>query len=124
MRLVSFSRNGTSERHLGALDGDRVLELAAAASVLAPGLDAAGRLRSVDNLLADWEQGLPVARSVLDRAEDAWTPGAVGAKARNCEALAPAWHARPRITLQHPDSRQPTIRDFYAYRVHDRNGRA
>ncbi|HYQ89362.1 MAG TPA: fumarylacetoacetate hydrolase family protein [Candidatus Binatia bacterium] len=124
MRLVSFSRNGTSERHLGALDGDRVLELAAAASVLAPGLDAAGRLRSVDSLLADWEQGLPVARSVLDRAVDASTPGAVGAKARYAEALAPAWHARSRITLHPPVSRPPTVRDFYAFEAHVRNARA
>jgi fumarylacetoacetate (FAA) hydrolase len=124
MRLVSFSRSGSSERLLGALDGDRVLELAAAASVLAPGLDAAGRLRSVDSLLADWEQGLPVARSVLDRAVDASTPGAVGAKARYAEALGPAWHMRSRITLHPPVSRPPTLRDFYAFEAHVRNARA
>ena len=114
MRLVSFSRPGNGERHLGALDQDRVLELGAAAAVLAPGLDAAGRLRTLDTLLADWELGLPVARSVLDRAVDACTPGAVGAKAKYAEALAPACihgpasrcilpsHARPPCAISIP----------------------
>jgi fumarylacetoacetate (FAA) hydrolase len=115
MRLVSFSRSGTSERLLGALDGDRVLELAAAAEVLAPGLDAAGRLRSLDALLADWDQGLPMARSVLERAASAG-----GARA---EALAPAWHARSRITLHPPVSRPPTVRDFYAFEAHVKTAR-
>ena len=115
MRLVSFSRGGTSERLLGALDGDRVLELAAAAEVLAPGLDAAGRLRSLDALLADWDQGLPMARSVLERAASAG-----GARA---EALAPAWHARSRITLHPPVSRPPTVRDFYAFEAHVKTAR-
>jgi fumarylacetoacetate (FAA) hydrolase len=120
MRLVSFSRSGSSERLLGALDGDRVLELAAAAEVLAPGLDAAGRLRSLDALLNDWDQGLPMARSILERAS---SPGGANAAAR-AESLAPAWHARSRITLHPPVSRPPTIRDFYAFEAHVRNARA
>ena len=123
MRLVSFSRPGNGERHLGALDQDRVLELGAAAAVLAPGLDAAGRLRTLDTLLADWEQGLPVARSVLDRAVDACTPGAVGAKAKVAEALAPAWHSRSRITLHSPVTRPPTVRDFYSFEAHVKTAR-
>jgi fumarylacetoacetate (FAA) hydrolase len=123
MRLVSFSRSGSSERLLGALDGERVLELAAAASVLAPGLDAAGRLRSLDALLADWDQGLPVARSVLERAVSAGGGGGANAAAR-AEALAPAWHAWSRITLHPPVSRPPTVRDFYAFEAHVRNARA
>ena len=115
MRLVSFSRNGTSERVLGALDGERVLELSAAASVVAPGLDPAGRLRSLDSLLSDWEQGLPVARSVFERA--------TAAGGRHAEGLAPAWHARSRVTLHSPVSRPPTVRDFYAFEAHVRNAR-
>jgi 2-keto-4-pentenoate hydratase/2-oxohepta-3-ene-1,7-dioic acid hydratase in catechol pathway len=115
VRLVSFSRSGAQERLLGALEGDRVLELGAAASVVAPGLDSAGRLRSLDGLLADWEQGLPVARSVLERA------GAPGSKTQE---LAPAWHPRGRVTLHPPVSRPPTIRDFYAFEKHVKNARA
>ena len=120
MRLVSFSRSGTAERLLGALDGDRVLELGAAASALAPGLDAAGRLRSLDALLNDWDQALPMARSVLERAVSA----AGGSNAARAEALAPAWHVRSRITLHPPVSRPPTLRDFYAFEAHVRNARA
>jgi len=124
LRLVSFSRPGQHDRVLGGVDADRVLELSAAASVLAPGLDAAGRLHSLDSLLADWEQGLPVARSVLDRAIDACAPGAVGAKAKYAEALAPSWHPRSRITLHPPVSRPPTLRDFYAFEAHVKTARA
>jgi 2-keto-4-pentenoate hydratase/2-oxohepta-3-ene-1,7-dioic acid hydratase in catechol pathway len=123
MRLISFSRSGSSERHLGALDGDRVLELGAAASVLAPGLDAAGRLRSLDALLNDWDQGLPMARSILERATSAAGGGGANAAAR-AESLAPAWHARSRVTLHPPVSRPPTVRDFYAFEAHVRNARA
>ena len=116
MRLVSFGRAGEpGERLLGALDGDRVLELSAAAAVLAPGLDEAGRLRSLDSLLSGWEQGLTVARSVLDRS--------IGAGAKYADALAPAWPPRSRVTLHPPVSRPPTVRDFYAFEAHVRNAR-
>jgi fumarylacetoacetate (FAA) hydrolase len=115
MRLVSFRRTGNpGERLLGAIEGDRVLELSAAASVLAPGLDEAGRLRSLDSLLADWEHGLPMARTVFDRAVST---------TKHAEALAPAWHARSRVTLHPPVSRPPTVRDFYAFEAHVRNAR-
>src|SRR3989442_15512771 len=114
MRLVSFSRSGTAERSLGALEGDRILELGAAASIVAPGLDSAGRLRSLDLLLGDWERGLPLARSVFERALSA------GSKHPN---LASAWHARARVTLHAPISRPPTIRDFYAFEAHVKNAR-
>src|SRR6266550_3404128 len=122
MRLVSFSRNGTSERLLGALDGERVLELSAAASVVAPGLDSTGRLRSLDSLLSDWEQGLPVARSVFERALSAGARSSAGGG--HADGLAPAWHPRARITLHPPVSRPPTVRDFYAFEAHVRNARA
>src|SRR5882762_1064286 len=125
MRLVSFSRNGVSERLLGALEGDRVLDLAAAAAVLAPGLDAVGRLRSVDSLLGDWEQGLPVARSVFERAVSAGARGPQGSPAaKRAEGLTPAWHPRARVTLHPPVSRPPTVRDFYAFEAHVKNARA
>jgi fumarylacetoacetate (FAA) hydrolase len=114
MRLVSFSRSGTAERSLGALEGDRILELGAAASIVAPGLDSAGRLRSLDLLLGDWERCLPLARSVLERALSA------GPKHPN---LASAWHSRARVTLHAPISRPPTIRDFYAFEAHVKNAR-
>jgi fumarylacetoacetate (FAA) hydrolase len=123
VRLVSFSPSGQHERLLGAQDGDRVLDLSAAAAVLAPGLDAAGRLKTLETLLADWEQGLPVARSVLERALAAAAPEAVGARAKYAEALAPAWHSRARVTLHPPVARPPAIRDFYAFEAHVKTAR-
>jgi len=98
-----------------------VLELAAAASVVAPGLDSAGRLRTLDSLLSDWEQGLPVARSVFERAVSSGPPGLPGGK--HAEGLASAWHARARVTLHPPVSRPPTVRDFYAFEAHVKNAR-
>src|SRR5947207_3889746 len=115
MRLVSFSRPGASDRLLGALDGDRVLELAAAASIVAPGLDSQGRFRSLDCLLSDWDQGLPLARSVMERAGDS---------GKHAQAVEPAWHARSRVTLHAPVTRPPTVRDFYAFEAHVKNARA
>ena len=110
---------------LGALDGDRVLELAAAASVVAPGLDSAGRLRTLDSLLSDWEHGLPVARSVFERAVSAGAQGVPGPQGgKRAEGLSPAWHPRARITLYPPVSRPPTVRDFYAFEAHVKNARA
>jgi fumarylacetoacetate (FAA) hydrolase len=123
VRFVSFSRSGSSERVLGALEGDRVLELGAAASIVAPGLDSAGRLRSLDALLSDWEQGLPLARSVLDRAGKGGQAGA-GAAGSKAADIAPAWHPRTRVTLHPPVTRPPTVRDFYAFETHVRNARA
>jgi fumarylacetoacetate (FAA) hydrolase len=120
MRLVSFSRPGAAERLLGALEGDRVLELAAAASIVAPGLDSQGRLRSLDCLLSDWDQGLPLARSVMERAGGG--PGASGGT--RAQELAPTWHPRSRITLHPPVTRPPTVRDFYAFEAHVKNARA
>jgi len=114
MRLVSFSPPGTQERLLGALEGDRVLELGAAASIVAPGLDSHGKLRSLDCLLSDWEQGLPLARSVMERA---------GGGKQTAE-LGPAWHPRSRVTLHAPVSRPPAVRDFYAFEAHVKNARA
>ena len=121
MRLVSFSLPGAPERLLGALEGDRVLDLAAAASVVAPGLDAAGRLRSLDCLLSDWDQGLPLARSVMERAAGA---GGGGGGGKHAAELAPAWHPRIRVTLHPPVSRPPAVRDFYAFEAHVKNARA
>ena len=121
MRLVSFSRPGAPERLLGALEGDRVLDLAAAASVVAPGLDAAGRLRSLDCLLSDWDQGLPLARSVMERAAGA---GGGGGGGKHAAELAPAWHPRIRVTLHPPVSRPPAVRDFYAFEAHVKSARA
>lgn len=119
MRLVSFSRPGASERLLGALEGDRVLELAAAASIVAPGLDSAGRLRSLDCLLSDWDHGLPLARSVLERAT-----GLGGSGLKHAAELTPAWNPRSRVTLHPPVSRPPTVRDFYAFEAHVKTARA
>ncbi len=116
MRLVSFSRNGAGSRALGALEGERVLELASAAETVAPGIDAAGRLRTLDGLLSEWEQGLPIARAVRDRAREA-----AGA-AR--EAVSSAWHSRARVTLHPPVSHPSAFRDFYAFEAHVRNARA
>ena len=112
MRLVSFGRPGSSERLLGALEGDRVLDLAAAAPIVAPGLDPAGRLRSLDCLLSDWDHGLPLARSVMERATS------------RAGDVASAWHPRSRITLHAPVTRPPTVRDFYAFEAHVKNARA
>ncbi len=114
MRLVSFSRPGAAERLLGVLEGDRVLDLAAAASIVATGLDSAGRLRSLDCLLSDWDQGLPLARSVAQRA----------AGAKSAAELVSARHARTGVTLHPPVARPPTVRDFYAFEAHVKNARA
>ena len=116
MRLVSFSAAGTPERALGAWLGDRVLDLAAAAAAVAPGLDTRGRLRTLDALIQDWEQGVPLARTVLDRVAQA--PGAMR------ETLRTTLHAAPRITIHAPVSRPGTFRDFYGFEAHVKNARA
>ncbi len=118
MRLVAFTRKGASEPALGALAGAEVVDLAAAASGLAPGLDPGGRLRSLDALLADWENGLPLARTVLDRAL-----GTSG-EARRALLAAGAILPLPGVELRPPVSRPPTFRDFYAFEAHVRNARA
>jgi len=123
VRLVSFSKSGAPDRLLGALEGDRVLELGAAAAIVAPGLDSSGRLRSLDALLADWEQGLPLARSVLDRAVKADSAGTVTAGSK-AAGLASAWHPRARLTLHSPVTRPPAVRDFYAFEAHVKKARA
>jgi fumarylacetoacetate (FAA) hydrolase len=113
MRLVSFSRGGDPERRLGALDGERVLDLGAAAAAVAPGIDPGGRLRSLDSLIQDWEQGIPLARTVFERAAQAG-----GAREGG------AWHSRPQVVLHPPVSRPGSVRDFYAFEAHVRNARA
>ena len=51
MRLISFLRKRASDPALGALVENEVVDLAAASTALAPGLDAGGMLRSLDALL-------------------------------------------------------------------------
>jgi fumarylacetoacetate (FAA) hydrolase len=116
MRLVSFSRRGASERALGASVGDRILDLSVAAEALAPGLDERGRLRTLDGLIQDWEQGLPLARTVTDRAAEA--------KGATLEKLAPAFHLATQVTLHPPVSRPGAFRDFYGFEAHVKNARA
>ena len=118
MRLVAFSRKGASEPALGALAGVEVVDLAAAASGLAPGLDPGGRLRSLDALLADWENGLPIARTVLERAL------ATSGGARHALLAAGVILPLSAVDLRPPVSRPPTLRDFYAFETHVRNARA
>ena len=118
MRLVAFSRRGALESALGALAGSEVVDLAAAASGLAPGLDPGGRLRSLDALLADWENGLPLARTVLERAL------ATSGAARHALSAAGTILPLSGVELRPPVSRPPTFRDFYAFEAHVRNARA
>jgi fumarylacetoacetate (FAA) hydrolase len=118
MRLVSFARKGVPEAALGALlDGD-IADLAAAAKVLAPGLDPGGRLRSLEALLADWENGLPAARTVLERVR------AATGDARRSLATSGAVLPAAAVELRPPVARPPTIRDFYAFEAHVKNARA
>jgi fumarylacetoacetate (FAA) hydrolase len=125
MRLVSFSRSGTSERLLGALDGDRVLDmsLAALGGPIDKPQDPDGRLRSMDTLLADWEPGLQLAQHVFDRTVTVSRGRGGSAWDARVERLRAAWHPRSQVTLHPPVSRPPTIRDFYAFEAHVRNAR-
>jgi fumarylacetoacetate (FAA) hydrolase len=120
MRLVSFSRRGAADLALGAERDGEVIDLAVAASTLTPGLDAGRRLRSLDALLADWEHGIPVARTVLERVR------AAPADARR--ALAAAGGILPAgggaIEIRPPVARPPTFRDFMAFEAHVANARA
>ena len=116
MRLVSFSRKGIPERALGSWVGERILDLSAAAEAVAPGLDERGRLRTLDGLIQDWEQGLPLARTIADRAAEA--------KGATLEKLAPAFHLAAQVTLHPPVSRPGAFRDFYGFEAHVKNARA
>jgi fumarylacetoacetate (FAA) hydrolase len=118
MRLVSFTRKGAPEPALGALLDGEVADLAVAASTLAPGLDPGGRLRSLEALLADWEHGLPTARTVLERVK------AASADARRALAVAGGILPSGAIEFRPPVQRPPTLRDFYAFEAHVRNARA
>jgi len=118
MRLVSVTRRGAAEPALGALLDGEVVDLAVAASSLAPGLDAAGRLRSLDALLADWEHGLPVARAVLDRVR------AAPSEARRALATSGGILPAGSVEWRPPVSRPPTFRDFYTFELHVKNARA
>lgn len=118
MRLISFLRKRASDPALGALVENEVVDLAAASTALAPGLDAGGMLRSLDALLAGWENGYPLARTVLDRV--------AAAKPETRLALAGSGGIVPLSTvdLRSPVSRPPTFRDFYAFEAHVKNARA
>jgi fumarylacetoacetate (FAA) hydrolase len=116
MRLVSFSRRGAQERALGAWVGERILDLAAAADAVAPGADERGRLRTLDGLIQDWEQGLPLARTIVDRAAEA--------RGAALEKLAPAFHLGAQVTVHPPVARPGAFRDFYAFEAHVKNARA
>ncbi|HEY7727331.1 MAG TPA: fumarylacetoacetate hydrolase family protein [Candidatus Eisenbacteria bacterium] len=118
MRLVSFTRKGASETALGAPSDGGVVDLAVAASILTPTLDSAGRLRSMEALLAEWEPGLAAARTVLERVQAAPAGGRralVGAGGLLFEGA---------IETKPPVARPPAIRDFYAFEAHVRNARA
>lgn len=117
MRLVSFTRKGASGTALGALSGGVIVHLAAAAEALAPGLDPGGRLRSLESLLADWEHGLPAARTVLQRVEGA--PAAARKALADAGGLVPPGSA----AFAPPVARPPTLRDFYAFESHVKTAR-
>ncbi len=118
MRLVSFTRKGAPEPALGALVDGEVIDLAVTASTLAAGLDPGGRLRTLDALLADWENGLPMARTVVDRTRTA------ALDVRRDLAAAGGVLPVSAVELRPPVSRPPTVRDFYAFEAHVKNARA
>ncbi len=118
MRLISFARRGATGRALGALDEDGVLHLAHAAAIL--GLPDADRapLATMESLLADWDRGLALARSVSERAA-AFPPGD-----RTAPLLAATRHAADAVTIHPPVAQPPSLRDFYAFEAHVKNARA
>jgi len=116
MRLVSFERSGAGGPGLGALVGDRVLDLDAASAACNPGAGPDPRLRSVETLLAEREGALPLVRSALERAI---RPGGAGDAATER-----AWLDAASLRFLPPVGRPPTIRDFYAFEEHVRNARA
>ena len=81
MRLISFARRGAAGSALGSLEGDRVLHLAHAAAILGlPDSDRAP-LATMESLLADWERGFPLARSVSERAAASSAPAGLRTRA-------------------------------------------
>jgi fumarylacetoacetate (FAA) hydrolase len=115
MRLVSFSAAPAAAPALGALEGERILDLAAAASIVGSGTDRP-ELQSLDALLADWERGRALVAEVLSRV--AVAQGAAG------RALEAAHRDLEAATIRPPVSRPPTVRDFYAFEAHVKNARA
>ena len=118
MRLISFARRGATGRALGSFDEDGVLHLAHAAAIL--GLPDADRapLATMESLLADWDRGLALARSVAERAA-AFPPGD-----RAAPLLAATRHAADAVTIHPPVAHPPSVRDFYAFEAHVKNARA
>jgi fumarylacetoacetate (FAA) hydrolase len=118
MRLISFARRGAAGSALGSLEGDRVLHLAHAAAIL--GLPDSDRafLATMESLLADWDRGFPLAKSVSERAA-AFPPGD-----RAEPLLAATRHAADAVTIHSPVEHPPSLRDFYAFEMHVKNARA
>jgi len=118
MRLVSFARRGATGRALGALEPDGVLHLAHAAAILGlPDSDRAP-LATMESLLADWERGIALARSVSERAA-AFPPG------DRAEPLLAATRLKTdAITVHSPVQHPPSLRDFYGFETHVKNARA
>ncbi|MGE5176846.1 MAG: fumarylacetoacetate hydrolase family protein, partial [Hyphomicrobiales bacterium] len=97
---------------------DSVLHLAHAAAVLGfPDGDRA-LLATMETVLADWDRGLPLARTVAERAA-AFPPGD-----RLEPLLARTRLPRADVALRPPVAQPPSIRDFYAFEAHVKNARA
>jgi fumarylacetoacetate (FAA) hydrolase len=118
MRLISFARRGATGSALGSLEGDRVLHLAHAAAILGLSDPERAPLLTMESLLADWDRGLALARSVSERAA-AFPPGD-----RAEPLLAATRHAADAVTVHAPVAHPPSVRDFYAFETHVKNARA
>lgn len=118
MRLVSFARAGAPGRALGALEGDTVLHLAHAAAVLGVPDAERARLATMESLLAEWEQGVALARDVAGRV------AAFPHAGRNEALLARTRFPLSATTLHAPVAHPPSVRDFYAFETHVKNARA
>jgi len=118
MRLVSFARRGATGRALGALEPEGILHLAHAAAIL--GLSDADRapLATMESLLGDWERGIALARSVVERT-------AAFPHGDRAEALLAATRLKTdAVTIHAPVAHPPSLRDFYGFETHVKNARA
>ncbi len=117
MRLVAFASAGLaagSGRAVGALVGDQVLALGRAAVLLGRPEGDAGRLATLETMLASWPEHAALARDVLAEAGTA-----AGSKATSL-----ARKPFDSLTVLPPVSHPPSVRDAYTFEAHVKQARA
>lgn len=94
MRLVTFVTAGKAR--VGAVAGERVIDLAAASAALAPGLDVPPIPSDMEELIKDWVRLLPSARRVVSHVLATDTPATFVYELASVE-LAPPLPRPPKI---------------------------